>query len=276
MRPCFQEMISEAVKSADTWQFAGATDTGQIRLHNEDSLAWDEKTGLLVLADGMGGCRGGEIASALAVDTIMQAFRAAKGAPGPVAPLLAYTAVSRANQKIFEAAQQQPQYQGMGTTVALVYFCDNRATIASIGDSRVYRLRAGDLAQLTVDHTVVQEQLGRGELSPEEARYSPQRGLLTRALGVDPVAEVDVREVPVLPGDVYLLCSDGLYEMLGEREILITLSLHSGDLQAAAERLVQQANASGGYDNISVALARIDKPFPANRARGAGAAGGRT
>lgn len=268
MLPCSQKTISKAVKSADIWEFAGATDTGQIRLHNEDSLAWDEKTGLLVLADGMGGCRGGEIASALAVDAIMRAFREAKELPGSgAAPLLAYAAVNRANQEIFEAAQQHPQYQGMGTTVVLVFFCDNRATIASIGDSRVYRLRAGDLAQLTVDHTVVQEQLEKGEISPQEARYSRHRGLLTRALGVDPVVEVDIRELPVLPGDVYLLCSDGFYEMLDEREILITLSLHSGDLQMAAHRLVQQANESGGYDNITVALARIDGPFPAGRGR---------
>ncbi len=245
--------------------YAARTDTGRVRGSNEDSLAFDLETGLLVLADGMGGCNGGEIASAMAVNIVAGEFRQLPLIlpPEEVAPaglssaaMRLCTAIAKANREVYQHALLHTQLSGMGTTLVAALFLGARVTIASIGDSRVYRLRQGHFEQLTVDHTVVQEQLEYGLISPEQARLAGNRGLITRALGVEAGVEVDVQEQPLLPGDVFLLCSDGLFDMLDDTEIQFVIDHAGGDLEAATQHLIDAANHKGGYDNISVILAR--------------------
>lgn len=247
--------------TAPHWKFAGASDAGRVRPGNEDAIAWDEGLGLAMLADGMGGYEGGEIASNLAISTAMEIFRQplaphwreaewAKNLSEPVLRL--YAAVSHSNQAVYQAAQKQPEYEGMGTTLLAAYFHDDRVTLAHIGDSRIYLWRKQNLTQLTVDHTMVQQQIESGELTQEEAPYSTYRGVLTRALGVDPVVEVDMREVAIQSGDIFLLCSDGCYELLTPDETKSILKTHQNDLELLTRQLVRKANENGGYDNISV------------------------
>lgn len=248
------------------WKIAGASDTGRVRPGNEDAIAWDEALGLILLADGMGGYEGGEVASNLALSTVLETFRQ------PLAPhwreaewtsdisdpvLKLYAAVSQANQTVYEAAQQQPEYQGMGTTLLAAHFHDKLVTLAHIGDSRIFLWRKQILSQLTVDHTVVQQQIDNGEITREEAPYSEYRSVLTRALGVDPVVEVDMREVVTQSGDIYLLCSDGCYDMLTHDEMAAILDANQGDTHQIARQLVHKANANGGYDNISAVVAQV-------------------
>ena len=244
---------------------AARSDVGRVRNSNEDSLDFDAETGLLVLADGMGGCNGGEIASAMAVNIVSNEFRQLtltlpseeSPTPGlsPVAVRLC-TSIAKANREIYQLGLLQSHLSGMGTTLVTALFCGARVTIASIGDSRVYRLRQGHFEQLTVDHTVVQEQIEYGLITPEQARFAGNRGLITRALGVEAGVEVDVQEQPVLPGDVFLLCSDGLFDMLDDQEIQFVIDHADGNLEAAAHQLIETANQKGGYDNISLILAR--------------------
>lgn len=244
---------------------AARSDVGRIRTSNEDSLDFDAETGLLVLADGMGGCNGGEIASAMAVNIVSSEFRQlALTLPEESTPGLSQmavrlcTAIAKANREIFQLGLLQSHLSGMGTTLITALFCGARVTIASIGDSRVYRLRQGHFEQLTVDHTVVQEQIEYGLITPEQARFAGNRGLITRALGVEAGVEVDVQEQPVLPGDVFLLCSDGLFDMLDDQEIQFVIDHAEGNLEAAAHQLIDTANYKGGYDNISLILARAN------------------
>lgn len=243
--------------------YTARSDIGRVRTGNEDSLGFDPETGLMVLADGMGGCNGGEIASAMAVDIVLGEFRqlpltlpdeATLGLSGGAMRLC--TAIAKANREVYQRSFTQSQLSGMGTTLVAALFLGARVTIASIGDSRVYRLRQGHFEQLTVDHTVVQEQLEYGLITPEQARLAGSRGLITRALGVEAGVEVDVQEQPVLPGDVFLLCSDGLFDMLDDIEIQCMIDPADGDLEAAAQHLIDAANDKGGYDNISLILVR--------------------
>lgn len=252
--------------TALNWEFSGATDTGRVRPGNEDTISWDEALGLGILADGMGGYHGGEVASSLAVTAVLETFRAplaehwreeewAMEVSEPVLRL--YAAVSQANQTVYEAALNQPEYEGMGTTLLATYFHDDRVTLAHIGDSRIYLWRNNNLTQLTVDHTLIQEQIERGEITPEQAAFSADKSVLTRALGVDPVVEVDMRELTTQAGDIFLLCSDGCYDMLSFDEIAAILDDYHGDLDLLAHQLVQRANENGGYDNISTVVARV-------------------
>ncbi|MDP2784868.1 MAG: Stp1/IreP family PP2C-type Ser/Thr phosphatase [Sulfurimicrobium sp.] len=248
------------------WKFSGASDTGRVRPGNEDAIAWDETLGLALLADGMGGYEGGEVASNLALGTVLETFRQplaphwreaewTKNVSEPVLKL--YAAVSQSNQSVYEAAQQQPEHQGMGTTLLAAYFHENRVTLAHIGDSRIFLWRNQVLSQLTVDHTVVQQQIDNGEITREEAPYSEYRSVLTRALGVDPVVEVDMREVVTQSGDIFLLCSDGCYDMLTHNEMAVILDASQDDTHQLARQLVHRANENGGYDNISAVVARV-------------------
>ena len=245
--------------------FAVRTDTGRVRSSNEDSLEFDPETGLLVLADGMGGCNGGEIASSMALNIVLNEFRqfpltwpmddsAASGLSHVSMRLC--TAIAKANREIFQQSLMREELAGMGTTLVAALFSGSRVTIVSIGDSRVYRLRHGHFEQLTVDHTVLQEQLECGLITPEQARLAGSRGLITRALGVQAGVEVDVQEQPVLLDDVFLLCSDGLFDMLDDTEIQFEIEHADGDLDSAAQHLINIANDKGGYDNISLILAR--------------------
>ncbi len=247
-------------------KFAGASDAGRVRPGNEDAIAWDEGLGLALLADGMGGYEGGEIASNLAISTAMETFRQplaphwreaewAKNLSEPVLKL--YAAVSHSNQAVYQAAQQQPEYEGMGTTLLAAYFHGDRVTLAHIGDSRIYLWRQQVLTQLTIDHTMIQQQIESGEITPEEAPYSNYRGVLTRALGVEPVVEVDMREIVSQTGDIFLLCSDGCYDMLTHAETTAILTAHQDDLNLLTRQLVHKANENGGYDNISALAVRV-------------------
>ncbi|MFN3397041.1 MAG: Stp1/IreP family PP2C-type Ser/Thr phosphatase [Sulfurimicrobium sp.] len=248
------------------WKFAGASDIGRVRAGNEDAIAWDETSGLALLADGMGGHEGGEVASNLAVSTVLESFRQplashwreaewTKNISAPVLKL--YAAVSQANQAVYEAAQRQPEHQGMGTTLLAAYFHENRVTLAHIGDSRIFLWRNQVLSLLTVDHTVIQQQLDNGEITREEAPYSEHRGILTRALGIDPMVEVDMREIASQCGDIFLLCSDGCYDMLAYDEMAAILAANQNDMRQMARQLVHQANRNGGYDNISAVVAQV-------------------
>lgn len=241
-----------------------ATDVGRVRELNEDNFGIDAARGVLALADGMGGCNGGEVASAIAINAVMRTVRetgeAVYGVEENVAIWRQLTAaIGRANEQIFDQSQQAIDLDGMGTTLVVAWFRSGRLIVANIGDSRLYRMRDGLLVQMTIDHTVLREQLDFGLITPDQARVSNQRGLLTRALGIDRAVEVDLTEHAVEPGDVYLLCSDGLIDMLEDDEIHRVLRAFDADLQTAALQLVKMANDRGGYDNTTVIVSRVLK-----------------
>ncbi len=247
-------------------QMVSRTDAGMVRSHNEDAVYANPAFGLAVLADGMGGYNAGEVASGMAVSLLgaelEKAFR--KTAPyrmDAAGKLYAHTAleheIARANAAIFQAAQSQPQYAGMGTTLVVTAFYDNMMTVAHIGDSRLYRLRGEDFQLLTRDHSLLQEQIDSGMITPEEARHSQNKNLVTRALGVDPAVQPEIRDYDTMPGDIYLLCSDGLNDMVQDEEVALTLRTLAANLGLAATQLIQTANDSGGRDNVSVILVRI-------------------
>ena len=252
-------------------ELVNVSDTGLKRPHNEDSAITNAHLGLAIVADGMGGYKAGEVASAIAAKTILDAVQhqsetginGTSDAELSAQALLVRDSIVDANQHVFRTANEIPQCQGMGTTVAVALFHDNRVSIAHVGDSRVYRLRQGELAQLTSDHSLVQELIDRGFFTPEEAEANTPKNLVTRALGIEAEVEIDILEEGAKPGDIYLLCSDGLNDMVNDEEIRLTLSKYSANLVEAANELVRLANESGGKDNISVVLARPRGPFPA-------------
>ena len=254
-------------------EVASETDPGMVRSHNEDSIAVDVQLGLAVLADGMGGYNAGEVASGIAVAMLTselkhaletQALHRRHGASGePMAATLIRENSSKANAAIYRAANSQPQYAGMGTTLVAALFYDNSITVGHIGDSRLYRLRNSQLEQITRDHSLLQEQIDSGMLTREQARYSLNKNLVTRAVGIDPQVETEVATYGVEQGDLYLLCSDGLSDMVSDEEIRATLEGLGGDLPHVARQLVQLANECGGRDNISVILVRVRGDFAA-------------
>jgi protein phosphatase len=248
-------------------QVVSETDTGRVREHNEDAAAADMDTGLIVLADGMGGYNAGEVAAELAIKTISKLVRdgierAGRGEQDRESGLMRQSivlrdAVRRANKIIWQTAQTQPQCQGMGTTLVAVLFYDDRVSIAHVGDSRVYRQRNGQLEQLTLDHSLLQELVDRGFYSMEEASRSTNKNYVTRALGVEATVDVEIQEEDVLPDDIYVLCSDGLSDMVEDEDIHLTITTFNANLQTVAEQLVDLANENGGRDNITVTLARV-------------------
>jgi protein phosphatase len=242
------------------YQFCVRTDTGLLRDNNEDSLLVDQASGLAVLADGMGGYNAGEVASSMTTRQIQQ----------EMAPWLAETGqqvaareirraleacVDNVNRTIFEAARDNEQYSGMGTTLVVGVFQPFRLVLGHIGDSRCYRWRDELLTQLTRDHSLLQEQIDAGLVTPEQAAFAPNRNLVTRALGVVDAVALDLAEHRVEPGDVFLMCSDGLSDMLSGGEIARVLAMDA-TLEQKADHLVDEANANGGRDNISVLLAQ--------------------
>jgi serine/threonine protein phosphatase PrpC len=245
----------------------GATHVGMVRTNNEDSYRIVQPLNLFVLADGMGGEAHGEVASALAVETVVK--QCTEGGENPAAPppgeakpdltpksrrLL--NAVHVANQKVFQSAEEHPEQQGMGATLTAAWIDGAQLSIAHVGDSRVYLLRAGLLEQLTSDHSLVAEQVRRGLLTATEAEQSNLQSVLLRALGTQPEVEVDVEQVGLFPGDTLVLCSDGLTRMVPEFEIAGALQAEP-DPQRAAEKLVELANESGGIDNVTVIIISI-------------------
>ncbi|BAN35593.1 protein serine/threonine phosphatase [Sulfuricella denitrificans skB26] len=248
-------------------EFASATDTGVVRKFNEDSIATDSEIGLMMLADGMGGYMAGDVASALAISVVKEELAAALGNLESVEndaakrylpqTLAVKRAAEKANQMILRVARKNSQCQDMGTTLTLAVFHDDRISIAHVGDSRLYRLRYDRLEQLTMDHSLLQGQVEAGLIDSGDAKLSHNRNLVTRALGKEEKVEVDVREEGMLPGDLYLLCSDGLNDMVEDTDIELALCELKANLPLAANLLVQMANDNGGHDNVSVVLARV-------------------
>lgn len=263
-----------ATDLAEVLETATRTDAGTVRPHNEDAVMVDARLGLAVLADGMGGYSAGEVASGMATALLAERLDKAFAEHGPDEHLPGAGGRARAvlrseigavNAAIYQAAQSQPQCAGMGTTLVAALFHDNGVTVAHVGDSRLYRWRAGELLQLTRDHSLLQEQIDSGIISAEQARNSRNKNLVTRALGVDPTVEADLADHGALPGDVYLLCSDGLSDMVGHDDIALCLSSLAANPESCAARLVKMANDNGGRDNVSVVLVRVKRAFPAAR-----------
>jgi protein phosphatase len=255
--------------------FGELTDTGRVREHNEDMIGSKPDIGLMVLADGMGGYNAGEVASGIAVQIVTElaADGAARENQEEIDPhsglmrqsIVLRDAVYRSNKIIYQTAQSQTHCEGMGTTIVACMFCDDKVSIAHVGDSRAYRMRDSNLDQITADHSLLQELVDRGFYSEEEAQRSTNRNYVTRALGVEPTVEVEVHEHDVLPGDIYLLCSDGLSDMVEDDDIHLTISTFNASLDVVGQQLVDLANDHGGRDNISVMLAQVKEPFPAKK-----------
>ncbi|MCW3056816.1 MAG: protein serine/threonine phosphatase [Solirubrobacterales bacterium] len=227
------------------------TDTGRQRRANEDSLL--ARSPLFVVADGMGGAQAGEVASRIAVEYFQPGLGDASQPERELAEL-----ARAANSRIHELSHSNAEQAGMGTTLTAVYVGEDEVAIAHVGDSRAYCLRDGELLRLTDDHSLVDELMRQGRLTPEEAVEHPQRSVITRALGPEGAVEVDTRSYRARAGDVYLLCSDGLTTMLSEEEILALL-LGNPRLRDAGEALIGAANEAGGRDNITVVLMRLEE-----------------
>ena len=242
-------------------EVATATDAGRVRSHNEDFIAGEAAAGLAVLADGMGGHNAGEVASRMAVELVSSKLKAHRDEGGVLdaarAEALIASQVASANWALLEAARKDPEYHGMGTTLVVALWHAEGVTYGHVGDSRLYLLRDNNLQQLTRDHSIVQEQVESGRISAAQARISPERNVLTRAVGIDPFVQAEVRTRDARRDDVYLLCSDGLTDMLTDEDIEETLVGCGDRLDVAAQQLIEQANASGGLDNISVVLVRV-------------------
>lgn len=246
-------------------EIAAETDVGLIRNLNEDSIATDARLGLLVLADGMGGYKAGNVASELATRVVREVMdEGLKKDAGRDVGALARKAVKAANRIVFQESEKLPrrgagtgQEQLMGSTVALLMLRDGRVTIAHVGDSRIYRLRNGRLELLTHDHSILQEQIDLGLVSVREAETSHNRHLVTRGLGLHADVEVSLGVHEARIGDVYLLCSDGLNDMVDDADIELVLNSLQANLPLAAKQLVMIANDNGGEDNVSVILAKV-------------------
>lgn len=247
-------------------EFACDTDVGMVRHENEDFLAINQELGFAVLADGMGGYQAGEVASRLAVETILHELqhRSSQVALADIhassglchASLLLQQAILHANQIIWQTACSQRHYRGMGTTVVAVWFYGDQMSVAHVGDSRLYRLRDKQLKSLTKDHSVLQQLIDVGLIEEQQAWHAPNKNLITRALGVKEQVEVDLQEHKVHENDVYLLCSDGLNDMLQDADIfnILNKKYSASDI---AHQLVAMANQQGGKDNISVIVIKL-------------------
>lgn len=252
-------------------EIADISDVGKRRPHNEDSILCDLSKGLVILADGMGGYKAGEVASAIAVTSthkkILEGLKQVDRGDIDHATGLSNVssvvknAIIHVNSEIYRTAQSDPQCQGMGTTMVVVLFHNNIVTIGHVGDSRLYRIRQGSFSQVTKDHSLIQELIDRGLYTREEAEKNTPKNLVTRAIGIEPEVQVDIAEETVHPGDIYMLCSDGLNDMVDDEEIHLTLSKYSANLAQGANELVRLANKNGGKDNISVVLIRVLADF---------------
>lgn len=263
------------MKIAEALEIFSQTDPGMVRSHNEDSVACEPACGLVVLADGMGGYNAGEVASGIAVSVVVTEISHRLLNSNPVDRIensgeelgvsLLRDNIQKANASIFHAAQSQPQYAGMGTTIVSGLFYDNRVAVGHVGDSRMYRLRGEVLETITHDHSLLQEQLDSGMISVEDARLSKNKNLVTRAVGIDADVDSEIHVHDVLVGDIYLLCSDGLNDMVEDDDIQSTLYALQSNLPLAASQLIQMANDNGGRDNISVILIKVKGKFSVPR-----------
>jgi protein phosphatase len=256
---------------AQSLQSASLTDPGRVRDHNEDCIESRPEIGLYVLADGMGGYNAGEVASGMATSLISDglqdawnpkdAERMGRDEAKATTERLAREQIARANSAIFTTSQNNPECAGMGTTLVVTLFFDNFMTVAHIGDSRLYRLRGETMEQVTRDHSLLQEQLDSGLITPEEAKLSQNKNLVTRALGIDPTVDPELHVYETQVDDTYLLCSDGLSDMVEDEEIRLTLITLKSNPNLTVQQLVQAANDNGGRDNISAMLIRVAEPF---------------
>ena len=250
-------------------EIVSVSDIGKIRPHNEDSTISDAGLGIVLVADGMGGYKAGEVASAIAATSILNdvksglkqlGMKARKPVGGndykPQSNLL-IKAITHANSIIYKKAQEEELCRGMGTTIVIGLFYNGMISVANVGDSRLYLLRENSFRQITRDHSLLQEVIDKGKVPKEKAEAMTPRNLVTRALGIEAGVKVDIFEESVKNGDIYLLCSDGLNDMVTDEEIHLTLSKYSVNLQQAANELVAMANSRGGRDNISIILAQI-------------------
>ncbi|MEO8345213.1 MAG: protein phosphatase 2C domain-containing protein [Betaproteobacteria bacterium] len=254
----------------DFLEISGLTDVGKVRQFNEDQIGIDAETGTVLVADGMGGHHAGEVASRMATDMIMADLHARIDQLGPgagsITPLYAADqAIKRANRAVFAASQTQTAYHGMGTTLALAIFHDNNVVLAHVGDSRIYRLRGNVLQLLTRDDSMLRDQVDLGFISAADASESHNRSLVTRAIGAAENVKVHLRDERVLPGDIFLVCSDGLTDIVEERDIELILSSLRTNLPLACLHLIQTAKDNGGYDNVSAILVRVLERFPAGQ-----------
>ncbi len=240
----------------------GLTDTGRARSHNEDAIAWDEECGLALLADGMGGHNAGDVASRLCIEqltanllpTLQKPLRLTANKGVSKHATLVRRAVGKANAAIFTEAAANPERKGMGTTLVLVLMYSDKVVVAHVGDSRVYRLRGQTLEAMTADHSLVRELLEKGVISADEVADNPYSHVITKAVGIREKVVAEVQEFEARPGDVFLLCSDGLTDLVNDHVIEETLLTTAGNWAPAAQRLIDLANQQGGRDNISVVL----------------------
>ena len=244
------------------YRFCAHTDPGLARENNEDAFSFDESRGVAVLADGMGGYNAGEVASSMAASIInaeMNRWLAEAGAAATLQDIrrALEICVGNANSAVYRAANSNAQYAGMGTTLVAGVFRDADLVLGHIGDSRCYRLRRGELAQITKDHSLLQEQIDAGLLTPAQAALSVNKNLVTRALGVDDAVLLEIHEHTTEAGDLYLMCSDGLSDMVKDAEIAAILQLPLPPEQRA-KALIDTANAHGGRDNITVLLVAVE------------------
>jgi protein phosphatase len=251
-------------------RFSGATDVGRKRNHNEDAFFLPTDTRLAIVADGMGGHASGEVASSIAVSTIVDHFQRTADMQPITWPYKVdrdlradvnrmIVGVKLANLEIFERSQREAGLKGMGTTVVTIYFLDDTVIIGHVGDSRVYRLRDGRMTQLTEDHSLINDYVKMKRVTAEEAENWPHKNVIVRALGMKENVAVDIVAEQPRIGDVYLMCSDGLSGMLSDEQMAHVVRSQA-DLDAAVEALIRGANEEGGIDNISVVLARIEPP----------------
>ncbi len=259
------------MKMEEALEIVAQTNSGMVRAHNEDSIATDAACGLVVLADGMGGYNAGEVASGIAVEITLSEITQPLQKSSPIkrdeetgeelAVALMGRSIHKANASIYQAARSHSQYAGMGTTIVSALFYDNRVVVGHVGDSRLYRLRGETLVSVTRDHSLLQEQIDCGMISVENARHSQNKNLVTRAVGIDAELMPEIHLHDVAVGDIYLLCSDGLNDMVEDDDIQAILYAMQGNLPLAAEQLIQTANDNGGRDNVSVILVKIKQDF---------------
>ncbi|HUB20494.1 MAG TPA: Stp1/IreP family PP2C-type Ser/Thr phosphatase [Acidobacteriaceae bacterium] len=233
---------------------AARTSQGRVRSGNEDAFGYQPEHGIYIVCDGMGGAAGGEVASRMTVDIVLQRMGAADGAGSGRDRL--HAAIAEANHAVLERAEREPGLYGMGTTLVALLLADGPARIVHAGDSRCYLLRAGRLEQLTQDHSLVDEQIRLGTMTAEEAARSPFRSVITRAIGTQPTVSEDAVELDVEKGDLFLLCSDGLTREVDEERIARILSADD-DLEQSAQTLVDAANEAGGRDNVTCLLVQV-------------------
>lgn len=249
-------------------EYAGETNVGMKRTHNEDSFAIISEERLLIVADGMGGHASGEVASKMAVDAMREFFEATAKDPDATWPYKMdkhrgyeenrlITGIKLANLRIFEAAQREPKFRGMGTTLVAILGTREGLYVGHVGDSRVYRIRDGRIEQLTEDHSLLNDYLKMRRLTEEEIANFPHKNVIVRALGMKDTVKVDTRLETPRVGDIYVLCSDGLSGPVSDEDILRIVQESGNDLKAACSRLIARANENGGPDNITAVCARI-------------------